>query len=237
MDPNVIEKSYLKELDTKAAQVHQKMISNQPFALTGDARLIWSRFLVSLMLRTPTMVRQIRQRGEEALLGEMDRDATEYDNARGGTDPATLRQLFELLLPHLPRDFGVLTLPQIIESEVLNGALLGSHWKMIGIPATIPRTFVLGDRPLIYTGKMASSYLVSLPISPRRVFFSFNHANTGKNLDRIGPSRLVRNLNVATARRAERHVFATDDSEAHNVKTNLSRSKGYSAAFTLRPVA
>ncbi len=202
--PNIVEQNFFSDLDNDAALVHQKLLAAKASALSADERATWSRFLVSLMLRTPDKVAELREKGRNSLLDTVERDPEEYEKLRKGTDPATLRAMFEKLLPGLPDDFGVLTLPQIVNSEKLNGAYLGSYWRVIQVPAASTRSFVIGDRPIVYNGTMATSYLVSLPLSPTRMFFSFNHARTGDNLRGIGPVRLVRNLNVAQARRRPR---------------------------------
>ena len=222
-NPNVVEEQYLRDLDTRAARVHQKFVAPSSVPITKDDREVWSRFIVSMLLRTPDMIEHVRERGRNVLMAQIEKDPEEYEKLRQGTDPATLRQLFEVLFPHMPHDFGVFTLPQLVESQLMNTALLGSYWRVIGIPQMIPRALIIGDRPLIYRGRMADSYLMALPISPTRVFYSFNHRKTGDILQQIGPIRILRSINTEQIWQSKRHVFARDDSEAKRVHKHFAQ--------------
>jgi hypothetical protein len=223
--PNLIERDFLRDLDTRASIVHQRFLSEGGTGLPVEDRIAWSQYLVSLLIRTPDMVSSIRERGEQALNGELERDPEEYDFLRKGDDPATLADLIREIWPNLMEDFGVMTMPQLVTSEKLNGVLLKSYWRVIALPPLVSRRFLLGDRPVIYNGTMATNYLISLPISPTRVFFSFNHPGTGVNLANIPPHRLVRNLNSAAAARAIANVFAFDDEESEMVGRHLNPLK------------
>lgn len=69
LQPNVqIEKEFWgPHIDEPAAIVHAKMLSPAVSGLSSEDRKAWSTFLVSLMLRAPSMMLHIRKRGREIL--------------------------------------------------------------------------------------------------------------------------------------------------------------------------
>ena len=223
-DANIIEREFFRDLDNRAALAHRILLSDSPHAMSVENRSTWACFLVSLLLRTPEKIAEIRGKGSAALLQQLDRDPGEYERARPHGGPTWFRDWVREQMPELVNDFGVLTLPKVVQSDLLVGAVHGAHWKVRAVSKMVPRSLVLGDRPLLYYGSMSTSFLMALPIGPRRIFFAYNEPRTGENLDRVRPMRLIRNVNQDEASSARDSIFAADDSELHIARAMLNGS-------------
>jgi len=195
-------------IDDPAAVVHAKMLGGGVTGLSLDDRKAWSAFLISLILRGPTMVRQIRERGREILAAGLDKDPHEFLEARGDEPEATLREWVEKHLPDVLDDLGVMALPKLAFSEKLNLALLHATW---GIRAVRSARFdlLIGDKPVIVAGTFERAFLLALPISPSKAFFALNSRGILENLRKHGHDKFVKAMNTSTVEAAERHVFAT----------------------------
>jgi hypothetical protein len=82
---NVIETKFLKPADGLASDALRAFIDDQPFAKPAQMRTSWSRFVMSLMLRYPEsideMKRQLRENVQRA-----------YAETRKETDPPTFEK-------------------------------------------------------------------------------------------------------------------------------------------------
>jgi len=126
VEPNVkVERDFLgPHIDDPAALVHAKILKQGVSSLTRDEKMIWSPFLISLMLRGPAMVAHLRKRGREILSAGLDEAPEEYLAARGSEPEATLREWVEKYQPDVLDDLGVMTLPRLARSAKLNLAVL-----------------------------------------------------------------------------------------------------------------
>lgn len=195
-------------IDDPAALVHSKMLSSGIRELSLEDRKAWSPFLVSLMLRGPSMVRHIRERGREILSVGLDEGPDDYLEVRGIEPEATLRQWVEKHIPDVLDDVGVMALPELAFSQRLNLALLNVTWGIRSVRAA-RFNLMFSDRPLIVAGTLESSFLVALPISPTKIFIALNNEMTYQNIVRWEHDDFVRSANFSSVSSAERYVYAT----------------------------
>lgn len=222
-DPNVeVEKRFLgPHVDDPAARVHAKILTGGVRSLSDDEKLPWSRFVVSLMLRVPSMVETIRSRGRTVLSAGLDDTPDDYLAARGDSPEATLRIWVEKNAPDLLDDLGVRTLPHLVFSEKLNGAVLGAKWATLPIGGRFD--LLIGDRPLFVSGGLGTDFLIALPISPKLLYCAFKNEATYERLRALTPEALARSANETTVTGAERYVFATGVGQEPLVRKYLRR--------------
>lgn len=210
------------QVDDPAAAVHAKMLREGLNTVGREDRIIWTRFLVGLMLRVPAMVRRIRERGREVLSAGLDEAPEDYLEVRGVATEGTLREWVEAQMPDALDDLGVMTLPQLVFSEKLNPLLLQSTW---GIRSVHPARFdlLIGDRPLTVAGALGTSFLVALPISPRKIFLALNNSGTLKNIQKRDADSFVRASNWSMVTAAETYVYSTGQAQTPFIARHLRR--------------
>jgi Protein of unknown function (DUF4238) len=208
--PNVsVEQDFLgPHIDEPAALVHAKLLRSGLSGLSLEDKMAWSPFLVLLMLRHPDGMRRIRTLGSAALSAEIDKNPEEYLNLRGNEPEETLREWVEVHMPDVHDDLGVIALPSIASSQQLNLPILNATWVIRTVPAS-RFDLLISDRPFISEGTFETSFLVALPISPRKLFFAFNNINTFENLKQLNDEDLVKSVNRSTVDAAEQYVYAT----------------------------
>ncbi len=223
-EPDVqVEKNFWgPQVDDPAATVHAKMLRYGLNALGPDDRIIWARFLVGLMLRVPGMVRRIRERGREVLSASLDEAPEDYLEIRGVETPETLREWVDAHMPDALDDLGVMTLPQLVFSEKLNPVFLQATW---GIRSVHPARFdlLVGDKPLIIGGSLGASFLVALPISPKKIFLALNDKATLVNIQKKDANSFVRASNRSMVTAAETYVYSTGEAQATFIARHLRR--------------
>lgn len=221
--PNVeVEKRFLgPHVDDPAARVHAKIVASGVRSLSDEEKLIWSRFIVSLMLRVPRMVQKIRSHGRNVLAAGLDESPEEYLAARGDSPEATLRLWVEKNAPDLLDDLGVRTLPRLVYSEKLNGRVLGAKWATLPISGRFD--LLISDHPLFLSGGLGTDFLLALPISPLLLYCAFKNDATYQRLLTLRPEALARSANESTLAQAEIYAFATGASQEPFVRKHLRR--------------
>jgi len=156
---NTVERDFLgPDVDGPAAVAHQVILERGARTLSAQGRVDWSRFLISLLLRTPDQVETIRARGQESLTAEFKKSPEEYTNVRGDDPAASLTEWVEQNNPVVFTNFGVEALPALVGSGMLNQALLQASWATRTFPPSRV-SLLIGDKPIIYIGTMARSFL------------------------------------------------------------------------------
>ena len=129
-------------------------------ALTKQGKIDWARFLVSLLHRVPVQMDNIRTKGSNVLTEELEKEPDEYLDQRDDDTPeATLLELVNKRYPELLNDFGVMTLEALVQSPILNGALLNATWFTRRLEKS-RSDILISDNPLIYLGTFKSKFLV-----------------------------------------------------------------------------
>ena len=221
---NAVERDYLgPEVDSPAAEAHRAIVERGVRALDHQGKTHWSRFLVSLLLRTPGKVQEIRRRGRETLTASLEKSPEEYARIRG-LDPAeTALEWVNKNAPLVFDDLGVATLPALIESKPLNRAILKASWATRTLtPGSLD--LLMCDSPLIYQGTMGGSFLLILPVTPRRVFFAFNQLQTWDNLRACSDAAVAKRVNRHVVDAAVQYVYGTDDGQRPFIERYLRTS-------------
>jgi hypothetical protein len=193
------------EVDDPAAVVHAKMLRLGLRGLSPEDRVIWSRFIVSLMLRGPRMMDNIRARGRAILMKSVTDQGKDPDIDEG------YDSLLSWVMAECPwemDDLGVRALPMLVNSEKLNAQVMAGHWATRPIVGS-DLDLLISDRPLLIAGDYKSSYVIAMPISPRRLFVAFNDTGTWDRMSKKSSKQLVKDSNLDTVVNAERVVFAT----------------------------
>lgn len=225
-----IEREFLgPRVDGPAAEVHRKILANGVRSLKGEDREAWSRFLVSLLLRAPRMIAHVRQHGRAILLKGMAESVS--DTPGPDEEPAlTLPEWAEAHESDLLDDLGVMTLPSLVFSQRLNGALLAARWATRTVRDSRV-DLLISDKPLIVHGSFDSAFAIGLPIAPDRVFVAFNRGRTWATISAKGDEMLAREMNRRAVLDADSYVYASSPAQERLIKKYLRRESGRPGAI------
>lgn len=204
-----LERDYMTpHVDTPASVVHAAMLQDGVGSMTPEQAQIWARFLVAQMLRVPDKVEQIRIRGREILMAGLDEEPEEYDAIRGNAPEETLAEWLQAHGPDVLDDLGINTMPSIIESQLLNGALLKARWALLDLNSS-NFDLVIGDKPLVLAGALSGGFLAALPVAPRKLFVAYDNPGTLENILKQRQTDFVKITNKDMVSRASKYVYGT----------------------------
>lgn len=219
-----IEKEFLgPHVDNPAAVVHQKLLMNGLGSLSGEQFFCWAQFLASLLIRAPRMVAHLKESGKTELVTSLEADPHAYEEIRGDAVEQTLLEWFEAHESWLLETFGTRMLPGLIQRQDLLGYFLGSNTWILRSFGLSKYDLLTCDQPLLHYGSVKDEYLFALPLSPRVLFAVTNNARMEKSLRDASEDFLVKQLNLATVKRADRWVVGSDTSQGSFVRAHLPR--------------
>lgn len=222
-----IEKKYMGPVvDDPAAKAMDILIAHDGPRLTGRMREAWTRFLMSLWLRTPNALADITAEAEATLRANLAVRPEEYEAVRKDGDPPTMTEWLDQKLPHILSNFGKQLLPQLIDNEKIGTAIIQMKWATLEFQQNFP-DLLLGDTPLFRShGVGDERCVIALPISPTSLFVATpTQAGMTAILQSTGPT-LTKAMNETTVAQAARDVFGTTERHLRFVENRLKRADG-----------
>jgi hypothetical protein len=219
---NIFETSYLAKADGLAAHSLTVML-NDHYVPTGPEKTAWTRFIMSLIYRTPEGVARsvdiIRKFYEEDSLEEIRKV---YDHLKRPDDPPTPEEYVKLNSERMTSRTTMRHLLNIIESEAVRDKIMSMQWHL-GYFNGLKYKLLTSDRPIVMTNGIdfPNSHLV-MPISPTHIFIATNTTEEAEKIKALSKDgQIVGILNDKMVRQARRFAYGIDKSQTRFVENRL----------------
>ncbi|EGD60689.1 hypothetical protein Y88_1770 [Novosphingobium nitrogenifigens DSM 19370] len=213
---NALERDFMgPEVDDPASQALRLLLSETPVDLPMDMRQSWVRFLMSLFVRLPVQLADIRADAARTLREEFAAKLEEYEAIRRPGDPESFLEWIETKDPgHLFEDFGTSLIPDMIAIPNMNHDIMGMDWRVCHFKDG-PYGFLTCDFPIcMLPGLAHPDCLISLPLSPTAVFLAAYNSDLLDRLTVLQPPTLIDAVNRLSISSAQDYVYA--DSRYHH---------------------
>jgi hypothetical protein len=219
---NLIEKKLLQMADDQAASALKRILASD-LDLDQDARSAWSRFLMSLMHRTPERIAQLRQMVTEMYPGYLEELRETFDTIKHPDDPRTYEEVRTVGIADVEH-VNIRLLGMVINSKDVGTYLNNMVWGMVHFHRPC-FPLLTSDRPTIMTDgiRYPNSHIV-LPISPDRIFVAAATQQAVKDLTAVlRHDDTPKRLNDLVAKQARRYVYGSDDAQLRFVANRLGQ--------------
>ncbi len=168
-----MEERVFKRLDDNAAIALESLLKDDG-RIFSDAKLRsgWTRFLVSLHLRMPEDIQNIREAWYRIFNKAPQHLEDEYQRIREDNYPASLEDLLsDMTTEEKEHQFARLLLSQL-NSKKVGEMIHHLNWNVIELPPNAPK-LLTSDRPVVRSASLGgpTGYL-AIPISPNLAFFA-----------------------------------------------------------------
>lgn len=206
MDKHAVEEKILRHVDSAAARVRGKLEFEGFSALGTQDRVDWVRFLMSLRIRQPGIVRKLVTDSADHLRNTL---SAQIEEDAAQTENLSLTQWTEKTFPGLIDNFGLTFFNELLDSPDVGDKILKLKWWLWTFTDGHP--LLLSDRPCIFTGGIDDEHLViALPISPRKAFLASRSERVASVLRRQSQKDLSRMLNETSLGQATRRIYCPD---------------------------
>jgi Protein of unknown function (DUF4238) len=217
-----IEQTFMQPLDTMAAEALAMLEANDP-RLTREAhpRSAWSRFMMSLLMRTPEDIAALKSGVTEEWARAILDLQVKYAARRGPNDPPTIEEYMAQQTPDMMAQMAMSLAPTLIDHRKIGKLLNNMRWLVVRITSEAGE-FLTSDRPVLMTSTLTEpNAYVMLPIGPKSLFVAVNDTDTQRRIEARDPTERVEVVNRFVAGHAVKYVYGRDDSALDHVRTHM----------------
>jgi Protein of unknown function (DUF4238) len=225
MERQAVEKYLLRRIDNLAAGVLRDLTATGLSCLTPEDRCDWARFLMSLRLRQPHIVQQLRIASSEHLEASLAERPEEYDAVAEAGDPPILLQWTREKYPGLIENFGMSFFHKLVDNKEVGGKILRMKWWLWDFSSE-QHDLLLADQPCIFTKGIDNPDLViALPIGPSKAFMATRTERVATLLRAQRPKDLLMRMNESSLNQARVRVYARDASPRRFICNRLAERR------------
>ena len=224
---SILEDEFFRNTDQAAYDALRFMLANQDGAADMPPRLRsgWSRFMLSLMHRSPERVTLLKEKCRIGLIERLAEIEPIYDEIRFPSDPPTFEALKASLQHDVEHKTWAVLLQDVIDSPTVGKFLNAMRWSIVTIQNPV-HTLLTSDRPIYMTnGLDHPEAQIILPVGPAELFVAVNTAEMEDALRRSDPRALMRQMNHKVTTQARRYVYDGDDRQLRFVDNRLGHQR------------
>jgi hypothetical protein len=210
--------AYADQKASDALDLHLGL-SSQPW--TPELLSAWSRFVIGVHLRHPDAMPEIRSATEKIWSASGEDYQARYEAVRKPADPATFDEYLALRDPLWPIKMQVNLIIKALDNEVVGAHINQMKWVTIDVSRASER-LLTSDRPVQIFNLKEPNGVLSIPISPTKIFAAVNDPATVDKLRAANPNKIVADVNDFTVTRARRFVWAYGSSQEQYVADRMS---------------
>ncbi|MGH7114940.1 MAG: DUF4238 domain-containing protein [Stellaceae bacterium] len=223
-DPQIIETNFFRLVDNNAASSLENMLREGLLALGEDQRRSWVLFLMSMLVRSPHSLTEIRSVINGFLKANLEKlHQADYAATRQPDDPESIYDLTMKRTPELAEAYKA-ALPDMIDNEPIGQQIINMRWAMLNL-SMAPHTLLTGDRPCMTSRGIADpACILSLPVSPTHLFVA---AHDIRLLHRLAaqPARdTARNSNDCIVKLAVQNIYGCTGARLTFVEQRLRKA-------------
>ncbi|QAU44193.1 DUF4238 domain-containing protein [Bradyrhizobium guangzhouense] len=208
-----LENRFFKLVDDEGAIALHRLLERDPNPWTPEHRSGWSRFLLSVRLRHPDAMNELKAAIPTAWNRGSAASQAGYERLRKPDDPGTFEEFIARRDPHVMDKVSVNMIMRAIENVEIGTHINGMHWRVFEVKGS-RHDLITSDRPVHYYCLREEHGFISLPIAPRKLFVAANSPRVLNDLLHVNPTRVVSEVNKRIAAQARRYVY-TQSREAN----------------------
>jgi hypothetical protein len=218
LDPkvvNAIEDMFLKPSDGMAAEALQCLLREAPFTHPIRMRHAWTRFLLSLLIRYPEAITQMKSQLHENV-------EQIYLKTRQPDEPETFAE-YEAIhgTNELARVHGKLMMDLMLDSK-MGRLIFAMQWGVVAF-TNHRHQLLTSDRPIVSNQFPISANHICLPISPTMLFVACATEQAEAAFRGLDAKYVMKVMNDAVASRASNFVWGKDASQLRFVENRLGK--------------
>jgi hypothetical protein len=224
VERQALELVFMQKVDTLAADALAHLEADGTKPKEPELQSAWSRFLMSLMHRSPERVKYFVERVREYEEGTLNPDLKEkYDQLRGPDDPPTFEEWLKAKGP-VTSELTVKLIRMLIDSANIGPVLNSMRWTVHQADGAFG--FLTGDLPIMISDGLGHDRaFVMLPIGPSSLFIAARDAKVIQSFTTQSANALQRGINDACVRQSRHVIVAHRDSQTAFVDRRFLRGE------------
>ncbi len=216
-----MEQVFFAYADQRASNALDNHLGLASWPWTSELVSAWSRFVIAIHLRHPDAMPELRIAASNIWQASGGDSQMRYEAIRLPTDPATFDEYLALRDPLAPVKMRVNLIIKALDNEIVGAHVNQMRQAVIDISGS-PCRLLTSDRPVEFFNLQAPNGILSIPISPTKLFVAVNDTAMLDRLRRAAPAEIATHINTQVVSRARRFVWAQDISQQSFVEKLMS---------------
>jgi hypothetical protein len=216
-----LEQVFFAYADQKASDALDNHLGVASFLWTSELVTAWSRFVIGIHLRHPDAMPELRDAAASIWAASGIDYQARYEAVRKTTDPPTFDGYLALSDPLASIKMRVNLIIKAFDNEIVCAHINQMKHAIIDLSAS-PHRLLTSDRPVQIFNLKEPSGMLSIPISPTKMFVAMNDRTTMDKVRRADPRKLIGELNAYVVSRARKFVWAAGISQERFIANRMS---------------
>jgi hypothetical protein len=218
-----IEQVFFAYADQKASDALDNHLGVTARPWTSELLSAWSRFVIAIHLRHPDAIPELREAAKRIWDASGADYQARYSAIKKPSDPPTFDEYLAQRDPLTPVKMRVNLIIKALDNDIVGAHVNQMKWATIDVAASShSHRLLTSDRPVQLFNLREPNGILSIPISPTKVFVAVNDATTLDKLRRASPRKLVHAVNTFVVSRARRFVWAHDSLKERFITNHMS---------------
>lgn len=215
-----LERNFFQTTDDQASKVMVDILGGKMLP-DGRWRSGWSRFIMSLMSRTPDRIEFIKGAYEAEIPNFLASLEQAYDEDMAGREPPpSAEEKKNAIEQQISIGTGKL-IQSVMDLQNVGTEINQMRWRVLVI-SDGGRDFLTSDKPVYLShGLQNDDAFFSLPISPRKLFLASKSEAQLDRIEKFSKADLTQAVNKTVVQQATKYVYGTDDSQRNFVDKHL----------------
>jgi len=217
-----MESAFMAPIDDEAVRARDLLLGDMAPA-GGRTRSAWSRFILSMILRSPEEVAAFKKYYTDLVPTLHPEFQATRPAMREGSNPTRDEgRIVSFDSSHIERS-AMFAITTFIEHPPALDLFQSMHWMIIDT-RSVRRRLMTSDRPVMLThGMLQYAGHYALPISPTRLFLAATNIDFAKQFASMPRSKIVRVINRLVVGQARKYVYAVDGTHLVEVRREMGK--------------
>ena len=219
----LLENKFFRVTDQFASDALNILLHSNIAEMSADVRSGWSRFVLSLIHRTPEKIAWIKTEVQRGLGARLQEVKENYESFRRPSDPPTFDEYVALNGTNSESRAFAMLLQSVVDSQNVGAYLNGMRWSVLTIENST-HTLLTSDRPVVMSDgiKYDHSYII-VPLSPVSLFLAVNTIQQEQHIRNLPVMDFAREVNSIVCKQAQKYVYGTDNRQLRFVSNRLGK--------------
>jgi hypothetical protein len=210
-----IESVWFNQVDHQGSVSLAQLLSAPEQGWNSDSRSAWSRFVISIIHRTPENLEAFKESIRLIWKDAVPKVQEGYEKIRKENDPARYEDYAQTTDPFVVEKSAIHAIQSAIDNKITGHFMNNMHWRVFDLKGS-NFSLLISDALLVMSNglKKPDGHIV-MPLSPKKLFVATYKKEFLSEFERLSPQQLSRRMNQLVVGRAKRFVVAPNrDQEA-----------------------